>query len=273
MPNELTIIKPRKVKDVLSLRELFHYNELLYFLVWRDIKVRYKQTAIGVAWVVMQPLISMLIYTILFSGFIKIPSEGIPYPLFVYIGLAPWTFFANAVSDTNNSLIHNAHLITKVYFPRVIIPLSRIMVLLIDFIFALLILFMFMIFYKIVPTWSMLLFPCLIFLMIVLALGVGLLFSSLNVKYRDFHFIVPFILQIWMFCSPVIYPFSIIPEKYKWIAYLNPLAGIIEGYRMVILGKPIDWTMLISSCVITSIVGAIGIYLFASIERKVADFI
>jgi lipopolysaccharide transport system permease protein len=273
MTNTVNIVKQRKVGDVLSLKELYHYKELLYFLVWRDTKVRYKQTAVGVAWVVLQPIISMLIYTVLFSIFIKVPSEGVPYPLFVFIGLVPWTFFANSVLETNNSLVRNSQLITKVYFPRIIIPLSQIIVLFIDLIFALFILGFLIVFYDISITWSILFLPILILLTIAVALGISLLFSSLNVRYRDFQFIVPFIVQIWMFCSPVIYPFKIIPVKYQSIVALNPLVGIIEGYRAILLQKPMNWDLLFFSSVIITILLVIGLYLFASIERKVADFI
>src|SRR6266446_4013090 len=220
-------IRPSRGWVALNLKDLWVYRELLYFLTWRDIKVRYKQTLLGASWAIIQPFFTMLLFTLFFGKLAHVPSDGIPYPIFAYAGLLPWTFFSNAISNSGNSLIGSANLITKVYFPRIIIPGAAVAAGLVDFGIALIILIVLMIYYGVMVTWSILMFPVLVGLTTLLALGMGMWLSALNVRYRDVRFALPFLIQLWMFVSPVIYPSSFLPVKLRWVLSLNPLTGII----------------------------------------------
>ena len=271
----LVVIEPSKSWVALNLRDLWGYRELLYFLTWRDIKVRYKQTLLGVAWAIIQPLLTMLIFTLLFGrlGGMDSRTGGIPYPIFAYVGLLPWTFFANAITNSGNSLVGSAHLITKVYFPRMIIPGSAVAAGLVDFFVGFGLLIGLMFYYKVGLTLNLLLFPALVLLTSLLALSVGLWLSALNVKYRDIRFALPFIVQLWMFVSPVLYPSNVLPEKYRWVFALNPLTGIIEAYRSSLFGHAIDWTALGISALITLVFLVYASYSFRRMEKTFADIV
>jgi lipopolysaccharide transport system permease protein len=257
----------------LELAELWAYRELLYFLTWRDVKVRYKQTLLGAAWAIMQPFFTMIIFSLFFGKLAGIPSDGIPYPLFAYAGLLPWTFFSNAVTNSGNSLVANSQIITKVFFPRILIPAAAVTAGLLDFGIAFLILALLMVYYGVAPAGTILILPLLILLTALLALGVGMFLSALNVKYRDIRFALPFLIQLWMFASPVIYPTSLVPGKWRWLLSLNPLTGIIEGYRAVLFNRQIDGVYLWISCVITLALLAGGAFFFRRMEKSFADII
>ena len=271
----LVVIEPSSSWVALDLRALWSYRELLYFLTWRDVKVRYKQTLLGVAWAIIQPLFTMLIATLVFGrlGGIEAHTGGIPYPIFAFAGLLPWTFFANAISTSGNSLVGSAHLITKVYFPRMIIPGAAVAAGLVDFAVAFVMLIGLMLYYKVMLTWTLLLLPVLVLLTALLAVGVGMWLSALNVKYRDIRFALPFIVQLWMFMSPVFYPASLLPEKWRLAFQLNPLTGIIEGYRSSLFGRPINWTQLGVSTLITIVILVYASYSFRRMEKTFADIV
>jgi lipopolysaccharide transport system permease protein len=215
---------------------LWAYRELIYFLTWRDIKVRYKQTAIGVAWAVLQPLAMMLIFTVFFGRLAKIPSEGIPYPLFAYAALLPWQLFSRTITESTNSLVADQRLITRVYFPRIIVPISTTLAAVVDFIISAVLLLGMMVFYGVVPSATVIWLPLFVFLMVVTALGVGFWLSALNVEYRDVAYTIPFLNQFWFFLTPVVYPSSLVPERWQTLYGLNPLVGVIEGFRWALLG-------------------------------------
>ncbi len=269
----LTVIKPSRGWRALNLKELWAYRELFYVLVQRDIKVRYKQTVLGVVWAVLQPVLTMVIFTVIFGGLAKIPSDGYPYAIFVFAALLPWTFFANAVSTSSVSLVNSANMVSKVYFPRIIIPLSSIGSGLVDLMISTLVLFALMLWYGVGWSANLLLAPVLLLAVIFTALGVGTLLSALTVAYRDFRFVVPFLVQIWMYATPVVYPASLVPEKWQWLVFLNPMAGIIEAFRSAFLDRPFDLGSIgISFCV--SVVFFIwGIAYFERVERRFADII
>jgi lipopolysaccharide transport system permease protein len=270
----ITIIEPKKGWVPIDLKEIWHYRELLYFLTKRDIKVRYKQTILGGLWAIIQPVFTMIVFTIFFGRLAKVPSEGIPYPIFVYAGLLPWTYFANAVTSSGNSLVGSANLITKIYFPRLIVPASASLAGLLDFFIAMLILGVMMIYYQFVPGIGILLFPLLVGLTFFCAVGAGLWLSALNVQYRDIRYAIPFLIQIWMFVSPVIYPVTIVDDKYQWILALNPMGGVINAYRASILGHmPIDWGLLGISSIIIIIIFLAGLYYFRRMEKIFADVV
>ena len=274
LPDEpLVIIQPNKTWSAVELRDLWAFRELLYFLTWRDVKVRYKQTGLGIAWAILQPVLTMLIFTIFFGRLAGVPSDNIPYPIFAYAGLLPWTFFANAISNSGNSLVGSANLITKVYFPRIIIPGAAVAAGLVDFAIALVILIALMFFYGIGLTWNIVMFPVAVVLTTLLALGVGMWLSALNVKYRDIKFALPFLIQLWMFVSPVIYPSSFLPEKFRWLFSLNPLTGIIETYRSSLFGRPFNWTALAISAVVTLAALIYSSYTFRRMEKSFADIV
>jgi homopolymeric O-antigen transport system permease protein len=274
LPDEPVVtIQPNKAWSVVELRDLWAFRELLYFLTWRDVKVRYKQTGLGIAWAILQPLLTMLIFTLFFGRLAGVPSDNIPYPIFAYAGLLPWTFFANAISNSGNSLVGSANLITKVYFPRMIIPGSAVAAGLVDFVIAFVILVLLMLYYGVTVTWGVLLFPVLVLLTTLLALGMGLWLSALNVKYRDVRFALPFLIQLWMFLSPVIYPASFLPLKLRWLLSLNPMTGIIEGYRSSLFGRPFNWTALTLSAAVTLGLLIYSSYAFRRMERTFADII
>jgi len=267
------IVKPSK-SWCINLREIWDYRELLYFFVWRDIKVRYKQTLIGAGWAILQPFLTMVIFTIFFGKIAKLPSEGIPYPIFSYSGLLLWTYFSSAVLNSSNSLIGNANLITKVYFPRIIVPLSSAIEGMIDYFIAISILFLMMIFYGIFPNLRIIITPFLLFLAFFSAMGIGLWLSALNVKYRDVRYAIPFFVQLLLFTTPVIYPSNIISERFRWLFYLNPISGIIDAHRACILGyKPIDLSSLGISILVSIFLFITGTLYFSKTERFFADII
>jgi len=271
---EVSIIEPKKGWIPLDFKELWDFKELLYFLVKRDIKVRYKQTVLGGLWAIIQPFFTMVVFSLFFGRLAKMPSDGIPYPIFVYAGLLPWTYFSNALSASGNSLVGNAHLISKVYFPRLIIPSSSALAGLLDFFIAMMVLGVMIIYYQFVPTPGILLFPVLVGLTFLCAVGVGLWLSALNVEYRDIRYVIPFLIQIWMFVSPVIYPVSMVGEKYRWLLALNPMGGIIKAYRASLLGhQPIDWSLLAISAFIVIFLFFSGLYYFRRMERTFADVV
>src|SRR6266850_2015032 len=231
-------IKPEQGLISLGSRELWEYRELLYFLMWRDIKVRYKQTILGAAWAIIQPLVTMLIFTYFFGKLARVPTDGVPYPIFFYTGLLLWTFFSNGVTNGANSLIGNSNLITKVYFPRLIIPSAAVGAGLLDFAIASLLLIGLLIYYGFSPAWEYLMILPLIVLTTLFSLGVGIWFSALNVRYRDVRYALPFLIQVWFFVSPIIYPSSLVPEEWRWVLSLNPLTGLVESFRASLFGRP-----------------------------------
>jgi lipopolysaccharide transport system permease protein len=266
-------IRPSGRWAALNLRDLWEYRELLYFLTWRDIKVRYKQTFLGVAWVIFQPLLSMVIFTFVFGRVVGVPSDGIPYSLFAYAGLLPWTFFSGAVTRSGNSLVGSANLITKVYFPRLIIPGAAVAAGLVDFAIAFVLLAGLMVWYSVPVGLGLLMLPVLVLLTALLALGIGMWTSALNVKYRDVAHILPFLITLGMFASPIIYPVSIVPKRWSWLFDLNPLTGIIEGYRSALFGRPFHWVALGVAAVVTIGLLMFAAYSFKSMEKEFADVV
>lgn len=269
----LVTIEARRSWRSLRLRELWVYRELLYFLTLRDIKVRYKQTLLGVTWVVLQPLLTTLVFTLFLGFLVRVPSEGYPYILFVYTGILPWTFFSSAISTSSNSLVSNAHLITKVYFPRSILPVSAVAARLVDLLIGFLLLVCLMVYFGVRPTASLLLLPLLIVLMTLLALAVGMLTSALNVKYRDVGVLIPVLVQLWMYASPVVYPAGLVPGRWRQLYELNPMAGLIAGFRTAVLGGPINWKSLaIATTVIIGLLMVVSIQ-FRRMEDQFADVV
>jgi lipopolysaccharide transport system permease protein len=269
----IVILEPSKFWVALDLRSLWAYRELLYFLTWRDVKVRYKQTVLGAAWAIIQPLLTMLIFTLFFGQLAGVPSDGIPYPIFAYAGLLPWTFFSNAVTNSGNSLVGSSSLITKVYFPRMIIPGAAVTAGLVDFAIAFLVLVALMVYYHIRVSGIVLMMLPLTLLITLLALGVGMWMSALNVRYRDIRYALPFLIQLWMFASPIIYPVSMLPAKWRWLLALNPLTGIIAGFRASLFGLPLDWQALGISTGITLVLLVYSAFSFRRMEKSFADIV
>jgi len=269
----LVVIEPSKNLVALNLRDLWHYRDLFHILTMRDIKVRYKQTFLGVAWAIMQPLFTMIIFTLLFGRLANMPSDGVPYPLFAFAGLLPWTFFSNAVTNSGNSLVGSSNLITKVYFPRMVIPFAAVAAGLLDLVVAFGLMVLLMIYYGVGFSANMLMLPVLTVIMTLLAVGIGMFLSALNVKYRDIRYALPFLIQLGMFASPIIYPLSIIPEKWRWLMMLNPLSGLIEAYRAALFGRPFDWASLGVSLAMTVAILLFSAYVFRKMERSFADVI
>ena len=269
----LVIIQPSKSWSALDFRELWVYRELLYFLTLRDIKVRYKQTLLGVMWVLLQPLLTTVVFTIFLGILIRVPSEGTPYVLFVYVGLLPWTFFSAAVISSSNSLVTNSQLITKVYFPRSLIPISAVAARLLDFAIAFIVLICLMIYYRVAFRWSFLLIPVLVALITLLALGVGMVSSAVNVKYRDVGVLIPVLLQLWMYASPVVYPKSLVPARWQSTYELNPLVGLIGNFRAAVLGGPIDWSAFAWAVGTITALLVYAAFLFRRMETRFADIV
>ena len=256
-------------------RDLWQYRELFYFLAWRDLLVRYKQTAIGIAWSVLRPFLTMVVFTVVFSKLAKLPSEGIPYPVLVYAAMLPWQFFANTFTDSSNSLIDNQNLLTKVYFPRIIVPASSVIVALVDFAISLVILAGLMLWYGFMPDWRIILLPLFLLQALLFAFGAGLWISALNVQYRDFRYVVPFLVQFGLYVSPVGFSSSIVPEQWRLLYALNPMAGVIEGFRWAITGKEslIYWPGYLLSLVLISGILISGFWWFRRMERSFADVV
>lgn len=256
-------------------RDLWCYRELFFFMAWRDILVRYKQTSIGIAWSVLRPVLTMIVFTIVFGRLAKLPSSGVPYPIMVFAAMLPWQFFANSLAESSNSLIDNANLLTKVYFPRLIVPAVSVIVGLVDFFIALVLLFGIMVLYRFIPDIRMLLLPFFLFLAFLASFGVGLWLSALNVKYRDFRYVVPFLVQFGLYISPVGFSSSIVPVKWCIFYYLNPMVGVIDGFRWTILGDsfPVYWPGFFLSALVTFLIFASGLLYFRKMERTFADVI
>ena len=255
--------------------DLWRYRELFYILAWRDVAVQYKQSVLGVLWAVIRPLLTMIIFVVIFGKLAKLPSEGVPYPVFVFAAMLPWTFFASAFSSAGNSLIGNTSLISKVYFPRVIIPVASIMVALVDFLISFLILIVLMVWYGYPPSWHMLALPFFLLLGFFAALGAGLFIASINVKYRDFKFIIPFVVQLGLYASPVAFSTTLVPEEYQLLYYLNPMVAVIDGFRWAISGghTSLNITEVIVSVIVVALICIMGIRYFRNAEKTFADVI
>ena len=267
-------IEPSTSRVRLRLKELWDYRELLYFLIWRDVKVRYKQTVIGAAWAIIQPLLTMLIFTLVFDRFANVPSDGLPYPIFSFAALLPWTFFSKGLNQCVLSVVGNSHLVTKVYFPRLILPISAVLSGIIDFGIAFVFLLVLMIWYGILPGLGILFLPCFVLLIVFTALSVGLWLAVLNVRYRDVGQAMTFLIQIWMFASPVAYPVSVVPERWRLLYSLNPMTGVIEGFRWAITGSenPPFFPIVISAIMVSALFYG-GIYFFRRMEDTFADVV
>lgn len=270
---EITI-RPRNGLDISVLREVYSFRELLYSLVLRDIKVRYKQTVLGVAWVLFKPLFTMAVFTFIFGRLAKFPSDGVPYPVFVMTGLIPWNYFSGALSASSYSMLTERHLISKIYFPRIISPLAASVSHAIDVFISFLLLLVLMGMYGVFPSTGIVFVPLLFLAAFVAAIGPGLLFSALMVRYRDVGQIVPFLTQVWMYATPVIYPVAFIPEKYRWLLYLNPVCGVVEGFRACLLpGKSVDMAAIGASVLVSTVMFIVGFYYYIRVERSFADVI
>jgi len=267
------LIEPSRGWASLKLKELWEYRELLYFLAWRDIKIRYRQTMLGIAWAILQPLLTMILFSFLFGRLAGIKSDGIPYPIFALSGLLLWTFFSNAVTTSSNSLVSSSHLITKVYFPRMIIPIAAVGAGLLDLIVSFPLLAALAFYYGVDLNWAVLMMPVIVLQTVLLAASIGMWLSALNVRYRDVRFAVPFVVQLWMFASPIIYPSSMLPGTWRWLVRLNPLTGIIEAFRASLFGGEFDWAALGISAIITITLLVYSAYAFRRVERGFADIV
>lgn len=266
------VIEPARGLVPLRLGELWEYRDLLYLMVWRDLKARYRQMALGPLWIIVQPIMSMVIYSIIFGAVAKLPSDGVPYPVFSYVGLLPWSFFAGAVGSSSGSLLGNKELISKVYFPRLLIPLSQILSSLVDLAISLVILLGMLVYYGIRPNWGVLMIPLFLLIAAATGLGVGLWFAGIIVKYRDFGQVAGYLVRIWMYASPVVYSVSLIPSEWRTLYFLNPITGVVEGFRWALIGTgvPPDWTLAVSSLgVAILLIG--GMYVFKRVERSIVD--
>jgi len=267
-------IQPSRGWVSLKLGEIWEYRELLYFLTWRDIKVRYKQTALGAAWAIIQPFFTMVVFSLFFGRLAKIPSDGVPYPIFSFAALVPWTFFANGLSQSSNSLVGSSNLITKVYFPRLIIPISAVISGLIDFALAMVVLFAMMIYYGVAPTINSLFLPLFVLLAFVTSLGVGLWLSALNVEYRDVRYVLPFVVQFWMFATPIAYPSTLLHDPWRTIYGLNPMVGVIEGFRWALLGTDTaPGPIIVVSSLASLLILITGAFYFRRMEKTFADVV
>jgi lipopolysaccharide transport system permease protein len=272
------VIEPSRGWVSLQLRALWEYRELLYFLVWRDLKVRYKQTALGAAWIVLQPIVSMVVFSFLFGTLLKVPSGNVPYPIFAYAALLPWNYFASSLNRSSTSVVGSAQLITKIYFPRLIIPISGVLSGLVDFAIAFLVLIGLMVYYGVAPTLAVVWLPAFLLLAILTALGFGLWLSALNVRYRDINYLVPFLIQMWMYVTPVIYGSTLIPARFRFLLGLNPMTGVVEGFRWALLGSQLadaqaPGLLLVVPVIITAVVLVSGAIFFRTTERTFADIV
>jgi lipopolysaccharide transport system permease protein len=268
------LIRPQAGWTAAGLKELWEYRELLYFLTWRDIKVRYKQTVLGAGWAIIQPFFMMVVFSLFFGYLAKVPSDGIPYPIFAYCALLPWQLFAHALTESSNSLVANERLITKVYFPRLVVPISAVLGGLLDFAIAFVILLLMMAYYGVRPTWAIVTLPAFLLLAMLTALGVGLWLSALNVKYRDVRYTITFLIQFWLFATPVAYSSSIVPARWRALYGLNPMAGVVEGFRWALLGKSEGPGALLAVSVAVVVLILIGgLYYFRRMEAEFADVV
>jgi lipopolysaccharide transport system permease protein len=267
-------IKPSRGWVLPGIRDVWAYRELLYFLVWRDLKARYKQTILGILWALIQPFFLMVIFSIFFGTFAKIPSEGIPYPIFAYTALLPWSYFAKSLHACSESVLGNKHLITKVFFPRLIMPISSVLSGLVDLAISLTILLAMMFYYRIIPTWAALLLPLLVLMAMATALGAGLWLSALNVQYRDIRHAIAFLVQFWFFATPVVYPSSLVPNRWRFLYGLNPMVGVVEGFRGALLGKgQIIVSVFTLSLIVVAFLLITGTLYFRRMEKQFADVV
>jgi lipopolysaccharide transport system permease protein len=270
----VTIIRPGKGWASLDLAALWEYRELLYFLVWRDIKVRYKQTALGASWAIIQPFGTMVVFSLFFGNLAGVPSDGVPYPIFSFAALVPWTFFAQGMTQSANSLVSSQELLRKVYFPRLVIPTAAVLAGLVDFAIAFIVLLGMMVYYGVVPTAHVVFIPPLLLLALITSLGVGLWFSALNVKYRDVAYVVPFVVQFWLFATPIAYPSSLLPEPWRVVYGLNPMVGVVEGFRWALVGTDTaPGPMLLVSVLAAVAILVGGAFYFRWTERTFADIV
>ena len=270
----ITLIRPKRGLASVDTREVWRYRELLWFLAQRDIRVRYKQTILGAAWAILQPLLTMLVFTLIFGRLAGIPTDGVPYPVFAFCGLLPWGLFAFALTQSSSSLVANQRLITKVYFPRLIVPMASVVCGLVDFVVALPVLAGLMLYYGILPSPALIALPLLILLALLTALAVGLWLSALNAAYRDVQYAIPFLVQLWLFATPVAYPASLVPERFRWLLGLNPMTGVVEGFRWALLGQgapDLSLLAISSGAVLLLLVG--GLFFFRRMERELADVV
>ncbi|QPD03604.1 MAG: Transport permease protein [Candidatus Nitrospira kreftii] len=273
-PRRKLIIERRSSLFDLNWSALWEYRELGYVLIWRDLAVRYKQTAIGVAWVILQPLITMLIFTAVFGRMAKVPSDGVWYPVFSLTALLPWTYFSQAVSRAGESVVTNGRMVSKIYFPRLWLPIAMVISPLVDFALSMVLLFGLLIYAGIPLTWKVATLPVFILLAMLTALGISLFTSAMNVKYRDVGHAIPFVIQIWMFLTPVVYPVSLVPEHWRWLYGLNPMVGVIEGFRWALLGRTApDPAVMVESAAVLAVVVMAGLVYFRQMERRFADII
>lgn len=267
-------IEPSKGWVSLNIKEIWQYRELLFFLAWRDVKVKYKQTIMGATWAIIQPFFTMVVFSLFFGKLAKIPSDGVPYPIFSFAALVPWTYFSNSLNQSTNSIVGSANLIKRVYFPRLILPISNVLPGLLDFAIAFAVLIIMMIYFNIYPTWKVVFLPFLLILALVTALGVGLWFTSMNVKFRDVRYIVPFLTQFWLFATPIAYPSTLLSEPWRTIYGINPMVGVVEGFRWALIGtdtKP--GFIIIVSSLISITIFLTGIYYFRKTEKNFADIV
>jgi lipopolysaccharide transport system permease protein len=271
---EIILIRPSKGWGSLNLREIWLYRELVYFLTWRDLKVRYKQTALGAGWAVLQPVLSMIVFSIFFGGLLSVPSEGVPYPIFSYAALLPWGVFAKALNDTGRSLVSNRAMLTKIYFPRMVIPLASVFSSLADFLIAFIVMLGLMFYYQIAPTSNIWTLPFFLLLAVITALGVGLWLSAMNVLYRDIGYMIPYITQLWFYLTPIVYPASQVPEEWQFFYALNPMVGVVEGFRWALLGtSDAPNPMIAVSAAIALLIFITGMFYFRRMERTFADMV
>jgi lipopolysaccharide transport system permease protein len=271
---EVIILKPTKGWGSLNLGELWLYRELVYFLTWRDLKVRYKQTALGAGWAILQPVLSMVVFSIFFGGLLNVPSEGVPYPIFSYAALLPWGMFSKALNDTGRSLVSNRAMLTKIYFPRMVIPLASVFSGLVDFLIAFLVMLGLMFYYRIPPTSNVWTLPLFLLLAVVTALGVGLWLSSMNVLYRDIGYMIPYLTNLWFYLTPIVYPASKVPEQWQFIYALNPMVGVVEGFRWALLDtSEAPGPMILVSALIALVIFITGMFYFRRMEKTFADMV
>jgi lipopolysaccharide transport system permease protein len=270
----LTIIKPSSGWAALNLRDLWLYRELILFMTWRDLKVRYKQTLLGASWAILQPFLTMVVFSIFFGNLANVPSDGVPYPIFSYTALIPWTLFSKALQDASRSLVASSHMITKIYFPRMILPLSSVLAGVVDFFIAFVVLIGMMIIYGIVPTSNIWTLPLFLLLALVTAVGVGFWLSALNVLYRDINYVLPFLTQFWMFLTPIAYPSSMVPQRFQALYALNPMTGVVEGFRWALLGTgQAPGVMTLVSTLVSLTLLISGMFYFKRMERLFADMV
>ena len=269
---QLTVVKPRNTWDILTIRDLWEYRDMLLYLVLRDIKARYTQSVLGIGWAVLQPLFLMIVFTVIFGKLVKINTNGMDYAVFSYTALVPWAYFSNSLMLSTGSLIQNSNLLSKVFFPRIVLPMSTVLSTLVDFFIAFILVIVLMIWYQVTPTLWVLFLPALLLLMVVLSVSLGSLFTALAIQYRDVRHGISFLVQGMMYASPVVYPVSIIPDKYRLIYGLNPMAGVIEGFRSALLGAtPMPWDLIIVGTIVTLVLAVIGLTYFKFTERIFAD--